>query len=166
MSTSHPVSEEEAREIIQRWGHLHDLQAGLSAFIPLIAEDGFYMRFGEKSWVGYADFEAHQIVKRKFFDEFHDYIDIRVTVGLPATTANTTMVWTYRHRPDNSPTSRLLKAHLEHTWEFRRCPASARPYMQGHVVDRFDYLEGFRPDSDETSTKEIDPHLDPRWSTR
>jgi hypothetical protein len=32
-----PVSEAEARAIIARWGELHDLQAGLSAFIPFIA---------------------------------------------------------------------------------------------------------------------------------
>ena len=34
-----PVTEEEARAIIARWGELHDLQAGLSAFIPFIAPD-------------------------------------------------------------------------------------------------------------------------------
>ncbi len=105
-------AEAEARDIILQWGRLHDQQAGLSAFLPLIAEEGFYMRFGEKSWVGYADFEAHQIVKRKFFDELHDYTDIQVTEGDP-TVAQTRMVWTYRHRPENSPRSQLLKAHLE-----------------------------------------------------
>jgi len=156
-----PVSEAEARDIILQWGRLHDEQAGLSAFLPIIAEEGFYMRFGEKSWVGYADFEAHQIVKRKFFDEFHDYTGILVTVGAP-TTAKTKMQWTYRHRPENSPRSQLLKAHLEHTWEFRRCPKTGRAFMQGHVVDLFEYEAGFRPDD----RQEYDPHLDARWRTR
>ena len=155
-----PVTEDEARAIIQQWGRLHDLQAGLSAFLPIIAEEGFYMRFGEKSWIGYADFEAHQIVKRRFFDEFHDYTDIAVTVGDP-TTAKTTMVWTYRHRPENSPRSQLLKAHLEHTWEFQRCAKTGRPFMQGHVVDLFEYEAGFRPDD----VQEYDPHMDVRWRT-
>jgi hypothetical protein len=156
-----PVTEDEARSIIQQWGRLHDAQAGLSAFMPLIAEDGFYMRFGEKSWVGYADFEAHQIVKRRFFDELHEYTDVKVSVGEP-TTAKTKMVWTYRHRPENSPRSQLLKAHLEHTWEFHRCAETGRPFMQGHVVDLFEYEAGFRPDD----VQEYDPHMDTKWRTR
>jgi hypothetical protein len=156
-----PVTEDEATTIIREWGRLHDLQAGLSAFLPLMAEDGFFMRFGEKTWTGYAAFEDHQITKRKFFDELHDYTEITVTVGHP-TTARTVMFWTYRFRPENSPRSHLLKARLEHTWEFRRCPRIGRPFMQGHTVDRFEYLPGFRPD-DQTS---YDPHLDSRWGTR
>lgn len=161
-SFSDSVSEVEAREIILQWGRLHDLQAGLSAFLPLIAEEGFYMQFGEQRWVGYGDFEKHQITKRKFFDELHDYTEIRISVGGKVTTAKTLMLWTYRHRPENSPVSRLIKARIEHTWEFRRCAKTGRAFMQGHVVDLFEYLEGFRSDD----TVEYDPHLDLRWKTR
>ncbi len=157
-----PVTEDEARAIILQWGRLHDQQAGLSAFLPLIAEEGFYMTFGDKTWLGYADFEAHQIVKRKFFDEFHDYTDIQIMVGEPVTTAKTVMQWTFHQRPENSPRSQLLKAHLEHTWEFRRCEKSGRPFMQGHVVDLFEYEAGFRPDD----VQEYDPHVDLKWKTR
>lgn len=157
-----PVSEDEARSIILEWGRLHDLQAGLSAFMPIIAEAGFYMKFGEKSWIGYADFESHQIVKRKFFDELHDYTDIQIIVGEPATSAKTKMQWTFRQRPENSPRSQLLKAYLEHTWEFRRCEKTGRAFMQGHVVDLFEYAEGFRPDD----VQEYDPHTDLKWRTR
>jgi len=107
--------------MILQWGRLHDLQAGLSAFIPIIAEEGFYMQFGEQRWEGYADFERHQITKRKFFDELHDYTDIRISVGDTVTAAKTHMQWTCRHRPENSPVSCRIKAHIEHTWEFRRC---------------------------------------------
>ncbi|MCP9792112.1 hypothetical protein KBZ20_09050 [Vulcanococcus limneticus Candia 3F8] len=159
------VSEDEARAIILQWGILHDRQAGLSWFLPIIASEAFYMRFGETSWIGYADFERHQIVKRKFFDELHSYSTILVSVQRPATTAKTVMLWTCRHRPEGSPTSELLKARLEHTWEFRRCPSTGRPYMQGHVVDRFEYLDGFRPLADPSTARSDDPHLDPRWPT-
>ena len=157
-----PVTEEEARGIIREWARLHDLQVGLSAFLPMIAEDGFYMRFGSKQWVGYADFEDHQITKRKFFDENHEYLDIQVTVGEEKTTAKTKMHWTYRFRPERSPVSKLIKAYLEHTWEFRRCPKSGRAFMQGHVVDLFEYEKGFRPDDE----AEYDPHMDLKWKTR
>lgn len=160
-SPTAPVTADEATAIIREWGRLHDLQAGLSAFLPLIAEDGFFMRFGDKTWTGYSEFEEHQATKRKFFDEVHEYAEIAATVGNP-TTAKTVMFWTYRLRPDNSPRSQLLKARLEHTWEFRRCGRTGRPSMQGHVVDRFEYLPGFRPE-DRAS---YDPHLDSRWGTR
>lgn len=161
-----PVSEDEARSIILEWGRLHDLQVGLSGFLPVIATDGFYMRFGDKQWVGYADFEAHQIAKRRFFDEIHDYTSIHVAVQEPFSMARTVMLWTYRHRPENSPTSQLLKVRIEHTWEFRRCPTSGCAFMQGHVVDRFEYIDGFRPVSAEQAAQVEDPHLDPRWTTR
>jgi hypothetical protein len=157
-----PVTEQEARDIILEWGRLHDLQAGLSAFLPIIADEGFYMQFGSQRWDGYADFEDHQITKRKFFDELHHYLDIRVDVGEEKTTAKTKMNWTYRYRPDRSSKSKLIKAYLEHTWEFRRCPVTGRPFMQGHVVDLFEYEKGFRPEDE----REYDPHLDAQWKTR
>ena len=156
------VTEEEARAIIQQWGHLHDLQAGLSAFLPIMAEEGFYMQFGTKRWVGYAEFEDHQIVKRKFFDEVKEYLDIRVEVGEEKTIAKTKMRWSYRYRPERSPQSKLIKAYMEHTWEFRRCAKTGRAFMQGHVVDVFEYEKGFRPDDQQA----YDPHLDPNWETR
>ena len=58
---------------VQRWSamscerlvsELHDLQAGLSAFIPFIARTGFYMEFAGKRWEGYEGLERHQIEKR------------------------------------------------------------------------------------------------------
>lgn len=157
-----PVTEAEARSVIQQWGRLHDQQAGLSAFLPIIAEEGFYMQFGAKRWEGYADFEDHQITKRKFFDELHEYQEIQIDVGEKQTRAKTKMRWTYRYRPERSPTSKLIKAYLEHTWEFRRCPKTGRPFMQGHVVDVFEYEKGFRPDDEQ----QYDPHLDLKWQTR
>jgi hypothetical protein len=124
------------------------------------------MRFGDKSWIGYADFEAHQIAKGKLFDEIHDYVSIDVVVQELLTTAKTVMLWTYRHRPENSPTGQLLKARLEHTWEFRHCLTSGCAFMQGHVVDRFDYIDGSSPVSAVQAAQGEDPHLDPCWTTR
>ena len=157
-----PVTEQEARAIILEWSRLHDLQAGLSAFLPIIAGEGFYMQFGTKRWEGYTDFEDHQITKRKFFDELHDYFDVSVDVREEKTIAKTKMNWTYSYRPERSPKSKLIKAYLEHTWEFRRCPKTGRPFMQGHVVDVFEYEKGFRPDDEQ----EYDPHMDTKWGTR
>ncbi len=162
MSTPKHVTEGEARQIINEWARLHDLQAGLAAFLPIIAEEGFYMQFGDKRWEGYADFEGHQITKRKFFDEVHEYYDVRIEVGDERTVAKTKMNWSGRYRPERSPRSKPIKAYLEHTWEFRRCARTGRAFMQGHVVDVFEYLKGFGLDD----TPAYDPHLDPRWKSR
>src|SRR5436305_1444393 len=112
-----PVSEQEARHIIAEWGRLHDLQAGLSSFLPIIAEEGLYIRFGGRSWEGYAGLEDHQITKRKFFDELHDYQDIKVEPGAERTIARSKMTWTAHYRPERSPRSKIMKAYIEHTWE-------------------------------------------------
>jgi hypothetical protein len=73
------------------------------------------MEFGNKRWVGYADFEDHQITKRRFFDEQHDYSDIQVQVGGDKTLARTKMIWPCRYRPDRSPISKRINAYLERT---------------------------------------------------
>lgn len=151
-----PVTEEEARTIIREWGRLHDLQTGLSAFLPFIARDGFFMEFNGKRWEGYAGFEAHQIVKRRFFDELHDTYEVTVRPGSPVTHAFTRSRWNARYRPENSPVSREIRTLIEHDWEFRRDAATGRALMQGHTVTKFEYLPGFAPDD---GGEQYDPHL-------
>ena len=151
-----PVSEAEVRAIIAKWGELHDLQAGLSAFIPFIARTGFYMEFAGKRWEGYEGFEAHQLVKRRFFDERHDTFEIHVTPAADWTHARTLSNWEASYRPENSPRSKRIKTLIGHDWEFRRDPSTRQAFMQGHKVTTFEYLPGFAPDD----TQDYDPHLD------
>jgi hypothetical protein len=152
-----PVSEAEARAIITKWGELHDRQVGLSAFLPLIARTGFYMEFAGKRWEGYEGFERHQIEKRRFFDEFHETLEMRLTPGVEATHAWTLSHWNASYRPEGSPRSHQIRTVIEHDWEFRRDPATGQAFMQGHKVTRFEYLPGFAP----RDVEEYDPHLDP-----
>ena len=157
------ITEAEAREIIVEWGRLHDLQAGLSAFLPLIAREGFYLEFAGKRWEGYDGFERHQIEKRRFFDELHETVSIEM---LPpagdATHVRTLSHWDASYRPENSPRSRRIRSIIEHDWEFRRDPATGRPFMQGHRVTKFDYRPGFAPDD----TPEYNPHLEAKRGQR
>ena len=151
-----PVSESEARAIIAKWGELHDLQAGLSAFMPFIAKTGFYMEFSGKRWEGYEGFERHQIEKRRFFDELHETVEVRLTPGAEVTHAWTLSHWNASYRPEGSPRSHQIRTVIEHDWEFRRDPATGQAFMQGHKVTRFEYLPGFAPHD----VAEYDPHLD------
>ena len=157
-----PITEAEARAIIAKWGELHDLQAGLSAFIPFIARTGFYMEFAGKRWEGYEGLERHQIEKRRFFDERHDTFEVRMMPGADSTHAWTLCHWDASYRPENSPRSRRIKTLIEHDWEFRRDPTSGAAFMQGHKVTKFDYLPGFAPDDAPT----YDPHLNPELGRR
>jgi hypothetical protein len=154
--SNEPVSEAEARAIIAEWGRLHDLQAGLSAFIPFIARTGFYMEFNGKRWEGYEGFETHQVVKRRFFDELQDTYAIRVVPAPSVTRAWTKSRWNASYRPENSARSRTIKTLIEHEREFRRDAATGAAFMQGHTVTKFAYLPGFAPDDEQ----EYDPHLE------
>jgi hypothetical protein len=69
----------------------------------------------------------------------------KVESGAERTIARTKMIWTAYYRPERSPRSKIMKSHLEHSWEFRRCAKTGRPFMQGHTVDLFEYLKGFAP---------------------
>ena len=108
-----PVTEAEARVIIAKWSELHDLQAGLSAFIPFIARTGFYMEFAGKRWEGYEGLERHQIEKRRFFDERHETLEVRLMPAADAAHAWTLSHWDASYRPENSPRSRRIKTLIE-----------------------------------------------------
>lgn len=158
------VTADEAQAIIDEWARLQDTQAGLAAFLPIVADDGFLLQSPAESrrWEGHAGLEAHQEMKRFFFDEEHDFRDVRIAPGEERTIAWTCLGWEARYRPQGSPTSKVVKAHMEHEWEFRRCGRTGRPYVLRLTVDSFEYRKGCGP---ETSVAGI-PYLDPGLPTR
>jgi hypothetical protein len=140
------VTEAEVRALIKRWGELQDRQAGLAAFLPMVARDGFYLEFDGQRWEGYEGLESHQQMTRRFFDEQHEIFDVRLVPRSDATHALTSGRWDARYRPEGSPVSRQIKTRVEHDWEFRRDPATGQAVMQGHKVLKLEYLPGFAPD--------------------
>lgn len=152
-----PVTEAEIRSLIVQWNRLQDRQAGLAEFLPMIAREGFYLEFDRTRWEGYEGLEAHQLLKRRFFDESHDTFEVHVFPESGAVHARTIAHWNAHYRPDGSPHSKQIKTRIEHDWEFRRDPSSGRAVMQGHKVTKFEYLPGFAPDG--ASGGEV-PHLD------
>jgi hypothetical protein len=87
------VTEDEVRPLIHARGRLQDDHAGLSAFLPIIAEEGFELRFGDNLWLGDAGLEGHQELKRRFFDETHIYQWIDVRTSEEQAEATSVMQW-------------------------------------------------------------------------
>ena len=63
-----PLSEAEVRQVIITWGRLWDEHAPIADFLPLVAEEGFEIRFRGQVWRGISGLEEHKEIKRQFFD--------------------------------------------------------------------------------------------------
>lgn len=152
-----PITEDEVRQLIHQWGRLHDEHASLSAFIPIIAEEGFEIRFGETLWQGYAGLEAHQETKRQFFDEAHIYQWIDVTCSGDQAEAKSATQWEASIREAPAPRSTRIKAVVHISWLIKRSPRTGKPVIARAVVDSFKYVPGFEA----PAAKAIAPHLAP-----
>ncbi len=151
------ITEDEVRQLIHQWGRLHDEHAPLSAFLPIIAEEGFEIQFGEDVWQGYAGLEAHQELKRQFFDEAHIYQWIDVKTAGDQAEAKSVMQWEASVREPPAPRSTRIKAVLHHSWLIKRSPRTGKPVIARSVVDSFKYVPGFEP----APPKKPAPHLAP-----
>lgn len=151
------VTADEAKHLVREWGRRQDEHLGLAGFLDILADDGFNMKFGENTWHGFADFEAHQRLKDKFFDEAHDYVedgwDIQPAAG--ETHVRSKMVWRCRTREDHAPRSMELCADLEHAWVMIRCPRRGTPVIQYHECLSLKWRDGQGPDGNH----EGDVHL-------
>lgn len=152
-----PITEDEVRQLIHAWGRLQDDHAGLAAFLPIIAEEGFELRFGDQVWQGYAGLERHQETKRPFFDEVHLYQWIDVRTSDEQSEATSVMQWEASVREAPAPRSTRIKAVLHHSWLIKRSPHTGKPVIVRSVVDSFKYVPGFEPGPAPTPT----PHLAP-----
>ncbi len=151
-----PITEEEVKHLIHEWGRLHNDHAPLSAFMPIIAEEGFEIRFGDFVLKGYAGLEEHQEIKRQFFDEAHIYNSIDVTAFPDRAEAKSVVQWEASVREASAPRSTRLKAVIHHSWLIKRSPLSGKPVIVHHIVDSFKYLPGFEP----PPRVKLPPHLD------
>ncbi|MBI4965549.1 MAG: hypothetical protein HY913_19890 [Desulfomonile tiedjei] len=155
MSNTKPLTETEVRELIELWGRLQNEHAPIVDLLPIIAEEGFEIRFRDKVWRGLRGFEDHQEVKRQFFDEEHVYESFDVTVLPDRAEARTVMRWEASHREAPAPRSKRLKAVFYHSWVIKRSAASGMPVIVKHFVDSCEFQPGFAPSPEAPP----DPHL-------
>lgn len=151
-----PITEEDVKHLIHEWGRLHNDHAPLSAFMSIIAEEGFEIWFGDFVLKGYAGLEEHQEIKRQFFDEAHIYNSIDVKVFADRAEAKSVVQWEASIREAPAPRSTRLKAVIQHSWLIQRSPKSGKPVIMHHIVDSFKYLPGFEPPAPVKPA----PHLD------
>jgi hypothetical protein len=151
-----PITKDEVKHLIHEWGRLHDEHAPVSAYLPIIAEENFEIRFGVHVWKGRAGFAEHEEMKQQFFDETHLYNSIElVSATADQAMAKSVVTWEARTREAPAPRSTRIKAVIHHTWEFLRPPQGGNPVILRHVVDRFEYLPGCAP----PTALKFAPHL-------
>ncbi|TAJ31009.1 MAG: hypothetical protein EPO64_02695 [Nitrospirae bacterium] len=155
-TVSQPITNEDVKHLIHEWGRLHNDHASLSAFLPIIAEEGFEIRFGDVVLKGYAGLEEHQEIKRQFFDESHIYNSIDVKVSDGQAEAKSVVQWEASVRDASAPRSTRIKAVIHHSWLIARSSKTGKPVIVQHVVDSFKYLPGFEPPAPAKPA----PHLD------
>jgi len=134
------ITAEEVTAVIERWAALEEAQAGLSGYLDIVAPD---VRLDEPGteWVGLDGLERRQLTRRGFFDESHEYSDVRIQSGADSAKAWTMLRWSARFRPEGSPVSRSVRARVEHEWELHRAP-DGRVVVRRRTVDAFAYREG------------------------
>jgi hypothetical protein len=139
------LSFDELREIILTWWKLQDAHAGLSAFLPIIAAEGFEIRLGDRSMKGYQGLEEHRELKRMFFDESHDMKSLDVDISKDGAEARSVTRWEASYRVEPSPSSRKVKAELIHSWSLKRSSSTKKAVIVRQVLTSFEPLPGHSP---------------------
>lgn len=156
-----PLSEEEVRNVILKWGRLFDEHAPIADFLPLVAEEGFEIRFRDQVWRGLQGLEEHKEVKRQFFDEKHIYQSIEVTLLEDRAEVAEVMIWEASHWQAPAPRSERIIGTFHHDWVFIRSPRTGLPVILTHEAVSVEWKPGFAPgDSGQMKvTPEMAPHL-------
>jgi hypothetical protein len=147
-----PINKEDVKQLIHEWGRLHDDHAPLPAFKPIIAEEGFEIRFGDLVLKGCTGLIKYRTIKQPFFDEAHIYNSIDVTTSDHQAEVKSVVQWEGSVRENSAPRSQRIKAIIHHTWLIKRSAATGKLVILHHIIDSFKYLPGFEPS---TSMKPI-----------
>jgi hypothetical protein len=152
MQQPQPINKEDVKQLIHEWGRLHDDHAAPASFKPLIAEEGFEIRFGDLVLKGCSGLIKYRAIKQPFFDEAHIYNSIDVTVSDSQAEAKSVVQWEGSVRENSAPRSQRIKAIIHHTWLIKRSSGTGKLVILHHIIDSLKYLPGFEPS---TSVKPV-----------
>ncbi len=157
--TKKPLSEAEVRQIIITWGRLWDEHAPIADFLPLVAEEGFEIRFRGQVWRGISGLEDHKELKRQFFDERHIFESISVTPTEDGAEAADVMIWEASHWQAPAARSERIIGTFHHSWVFIRSPRTGLPVILIHEAVANEWNPGFAPG--DSGQMKVDPGIDP-----
>lgn len=156
MSTDHPLTEEEVKQLILTFWKLDEEKAHLVDLMEVTAPD-LEISMGEFAWHGYRGLEDHFAgSKADYFDEHFEPRSISVEVSGAEATVKSEVEWSARHLPSRAARSEEIRAIYWHTWKVRRSPETAKPVVVLNHVDHMRYVEGYAPTESNEST---DPHV-------
>ena len=142
-----PITADVVRQLIETFYKLNSDRAPLTAFLPIVDHEGFFMELAgtDIRFTGIAGLGDHQMGKLIFFDQEFHLQDIQVEADGDRAVARTRAQWHASTWTSPDPCSHRIKVALRHTWHVGRAKDDSRPVLLGHVCEEFHYLPGFAP---------------------
>ncbi len=148
MATTAALSEAEVKGLVDDWYKGLDVHAPTVDMLPLVAEEGLFMRFPEADLEGLAAFDNwYNGVIRIFFDEVHTMQELNITLNADKTESEVKLVVRWeasRWKPPAAQSERLMFDAYQ-TWIIRRSPQSGKPVITKYMVDDLRPLPGSVP---------------------
>ncbi|WP_437329013.1 nuclear transport factor 2 family protein [Sorangium sp. So ce381] len=143
MTERAPLDADEVKRLVHAWFEKLDAHAPVEELLPLLADEDLSLELPEGTVRGHAGFRAwYGGVTRKFFDELHELVDLRVEVA--ETEANVTLVVNWQARTWTPPAASSLWLGFDaaQRWLVRSYPAGGRPVIVHYVVDSLTPMQG------------------------
>lgn len=140
---THPLTEQEIRELAAEWYRKLDVHAPMIEVLPMLNKGGLEMHFPEATLTTLAEFEGwYQRVIRIFFDEVHKVKE--VTAQIEGDSAKVHVVVEWQASVWNPPAagSSRIKLDADQSWVVTRCPATGKPVIANYTVNGLQYHHG------------------------
>lgn len=130
------VSADEVRPFAARWFGLLNAHPAVEEVLPLLAEQGLWMRFPERTLQSLADFRAWwDDIGQQYRDQSHDIESVTVE-GAEAAEAGRTVQVVVVWRATRTATGERLAVRATQRWTLARSLLSAAPVIVRYDVER------------------------------
>ncbi|WP_437935925.1 hypothetical protein [Sorangium sp. So ce341] len=129
--------------LVRAWYEKLDAHAPVDELLPMLADEELELDLPEGTVRGHAGFKAwYDGVTRKFFDELHELVELRVQVAEAEAQVALVVNWQARVWTPPAANSRWLGFDAAQRWLVRRSPESGAPVIARYVVDSITPMPG------------------------
>jgi hypothetical protein len=138
-----PLTEVEARQLVDNWYAKLDVHAPVEELYPMLADEGLEMRFPEATLHGQSEFKTwYEGVTRKFFDEVHTLKDVNVKLSPERASVQLVVNWQAHIWNPPAPKSQWIGFDAAQRWVVTRSPKTQRPVIAIYIVDALTPMPG------------------------
>ncbi len=142
---SQPLTEAEVTAVVNDWYLKLDLHAPMIELLPLVIENGLYMKYPEAALTNLQELEGwYQWAIRRYFDEVHEMRELNVTVSPDGTQADVKLCVYWAASMWNPPDrySQRVMMNAYQTWVVKRSPATGKAVIVSYIVDKLEPQPG------------------------